>query len=64
MDGDDVADDSQSQSAAAGVSGACVVQACEAVENPLSVGSGDAESVVGDDKLRGAVAGAEVHVDP
>lgn len=64
VDGDDVADDSQSQSAAAGVSGACVVQACEAVENPLSVWSGDAESVVGDDKLRGAVAGAEAHVDP
>jgi uncharacterized membrane-anchored protein len=64
VDGDDVADDGQSQSAAAGVSGARVVQACEAVENTLSVGPGDAGPVVRDDKLRGAVADAKAHVDP
>lgn len=64
VDGDDVADDGQSQPAAAGVSGARIVQACETVEDALSVRSGDPGSVVGDDKLRGAVVGPEAHVDP
>ncbi len=64
MPRDEVGDDREPETGAAGVAVAAGVEADEALEDALAVGLGDAGAVVVDDEPRGAVLDAHLEVHP